>query len=129
MRTKRTQVVRDEILRPARDPREVANTELIRVRQRSREGEPGRVAEPARALSRHAHLLVPLKRARPNRLGNVEVEAEEIALVVRHVVILPTVDSFWTSRAAFAYMERRQLRLLLGPTLRISPDRLSVVTG
>src|SRR5688572_2089203 len=92
MRAQRAQVMRDEVLRTPRDPREVTDTELVRLGQRSREREPSRVTQRPRPVCSSGRLNVTITGACPDHLGHFEVEAEQIALVGAHCVILTTVD-------------------------------------
>ena len=92
MRAQRAQVMRDEVLRTLRDPREITDTELVRLGQRSREREPGRVTQGPRPFCCSARLIVTTTGPRPDHFGHVEVEAEQIALVGAHCFILTTVD-------------------------------------
>ena len=73
----------DEVLGALADPGEVADTELAALAQRERDPQPGRVAERTEALRELARL--PLRRPRgPDRFRLRQVEAEQLAAIVRH---------------------------------------------
>ena len=88
----------DEVLGPLGDPGEIADAELVRARQRGGDGQAGRVGERTRLLrqSRGSNRVQALV-AQP--LGLLEVEAQEVAAVVRHDVILTSVATLASALA------------------------------
>src|SRR5438046_1593340 len=92
-------MVRNEIRRAFADPRKVANAELPRFAHRGGEHQPCWVGERARAGSR-ALGRFEFESTSAQRLCQRQVQAEEVAAVVGHVLILTTVDSFPRSLAS-----------------------------
>ena len=84
-------MMRHEILRALADPREIAHAELVRVEERGGQRQPGRIRDGSSSLCR-----LPCDRwietFAPQRLGDRQVEAEKLAMVVGHEDILMDVD-------------------------------------
>jgi len=85
--------MRDEVLRALGDPGEVADTELVRPRERRRQCQPRWIGKSTRSLGRKPSYRRLEPRA-SDRLGLLQVEAEKIATVIaRHEDILTFVDA------------------------------------
>jgi hypothetical protein len=70
--------MRDEVLRPLDDPREVAHAELAAFAQRKGDRQPGRIAKRAEAAGERARL--PLRATGSTKgLGLRNVEAKQVA--------------------------------------------------
>ena len=77
-------MVGDEVLGALGNPGHVADAELVGLRERRRQRQPGRVGERTSPLGR-AFSRRPLQPGVADRLGALEVEAEQVAAVVaRH---------------------------------------------
>ena len=110
----RPQVVPDEILGALGHPREVTHAQLASLAERNGDGQPRRVAQRGGARS---GLLCRerVETRRPQGLCAREIEAEEIAAIVGHGVILTAVGV-----TGPAFVEIR-MRAMLGDP----PDRRS----
>ena len=84
LRPQGAEVMRDEVLRTARDPREVADAKLLGFGKRHGESESRRVAKATCSLGCCLQLGVPLMRDGAEPLGHVKIQTEEIATVVLH---------------------------------------------
>ena len=82
----------DKRLRTFRDPGEITNAQLARFEQRRRQHQPSRIRQGARLPRRDISLLwrEPLL-AQP--LGDLQVEAEQVAAIIDHANILTFVPT------------------------------------
>ena len=86
--------MRDEILRALRDPGEVADAELFSLTERRSEHEPGRVGERS-GLACGALCLGKREPLQPEPLGDLEVEAEQLAAIGCHMDILTIIEALF----------------------------------
>ena len=92
-RAQHAQMMRDQVLRPLDDPREIADTKLAAAAKRQGEGQPSRVRKSAERFRETLGDLLPEAR-RAQRFRTGQVETKKIALVVRHFFILMVIDTF-----------------------------------
>jgi len=83
-------MMRDERLRALNDPREIADAQLISLSQRRRKREPSRIRKrPQPLTNKHERRTGSVRNAKT--LGDIEVEAEKIAMFVAHTNILTVI--------------------------------------
>jgi len=91
-------VVRDEVLSPLDNPREVTDTQLVSLRKRRGHQQPSRISEslrPPRRMQRH----VEAQSTAAKPFGHNKIETEKVTAIVGHHDILTSVDAFvadWT---------------------------------
>ncbi len=84
-------MMRDEGLRAAEDPSEVAAAQLLSSSEREEHAQPGRIGESASSLDRLGERFR-IRQFMAHTLGGVQIEAEKVARVVScHDAILTIV--------------------------------------
>lgn len=87
-------MMRDEILRTADDPRQVADAECIRLGERHSQRQTRRISETASPFGGESQSGGLLVGSRSDRLGQGKVKAEQVAAVIcGHPNILMDVDT------------------------------------
>ena len=84
-------MMRNKVLRSLNDPRDVADAQLLPVTESERDRQPRRIGERAESLRERRGLHVG-DSVSSKFLGAPQVEAQEVAMVRSHDVILTGVD-------------------------------------
>ncbi len=85
-------MVGDEIVGPPRDPRQVADAQLLAVAKHARHPEPRRITQ-RRGRPRRSFSAIVADQLRPQRLSSRQVKTEKIATVISHPLILTIIEA------------------------------------